>query len=969
MTILITKYKTGVDFNPLTGGINHLPASNSLSIPYKSGDTQSSFSTTSGVHLCLINGGNLLLVNDTDTFSVAFGASAATLTWHSRTLSLRDVDDVVFVFNAFAKPTSGISRLKFVATSGQTVFQGNDANGTALTLTDSSIQIFKNDNFLDDTDYALDLVNNRITFIAGQAATLNDIVSVFVYTSASDTTALNTATTASSTSATASANNATTAQRWAINPVNTSVIDAVSGVDSTDFSAKSYASGDNQAGGSAKEWAIGGSGTVTNTVDGSNYSAKYYATQGNVAIVAGVASSINTVATDINNSNNINTVANALPIITTVEGSIGNVNIVAGNNTNINTVAGISGDVTNVAGISTDVSAVENIKANVTTVAGISSDVTTLAPISANITTLAPISANITTVAGISANVNTVAGNNTNINTVAGNNTNINTTATNIANVNTTATNIANVNTVANNMASILTFGVVTGTTLPSPVSPEGSLFYNTTDDLLYVSNDVTWEFVGNASPIPTGGIIIISALNEAASFSYNLAPDFEDKDDADTALTYTLFSGSLPGGCVLPTAGNTAFTGTASSVSSNTNYTFAIKATDSLGGYGVQNYQQQIDTVAPTSTGGTVAIPMGYQTLAASYDVNTDFSFPAGSTFLHYSLTSGALPTGLSLNIATGVISGTNPALTVDTSYTFSITATDTDGDTTVQDYSWLISIITFGATGGTITTNGLYTVHTFTGSGTLTFTMSGTVEMLMVAGGGSGGAGSYAGGGAGGAGGLGYSSSVTVAGTAYTIAVGAGGTQPSYTKQKGNSGSNSEFATNGFNLHVLYGGGGGGGCFNGNSNDNGQSGGSGGGAGASSPSIAGGQPTLGSSSVLSMYGNAGGSGHYWNWGTGSGGGAGAPGSNGNVNPGGIGKSYSITGTSTYYAGGGGGSDDTPSGYGGLGGGGRGAWNGSGVGVAPGQANTGGGGGGGGNPYSHYFSGGSGIVIISYLT
>ena len=335
MTILITKYKTGVDFDPLTGGLNHLPASNSLSIPYKVGDAQSSFSTTSGVHLCLINGGGLILTDDTDTFSVSFGASAISITWNSRTLSLRDVDDVVFVFNAFAKTISGVTRLKYVVTSGQTVFQGADANGTVLTMDNDNIQIFKNGIML-TSGYAVDLVQQLVWY---PGASTNNIINIFVYPSVGDTTALNTATTASSTSATASANNATTAQRWAINPVNTSVIDAVSGVDSTDFSAKSYASGDNQAGGSAKEWAIGGSGTVTNTVDGSNYSAKYYATQGNVAIVAGAASSINTVATDINNSNNINTVANALSIITTVEGSIGNVNIVAGNNTNINTIA------------------------------------------------------------------------------------------------------------------------------------------------------------------------------------------------------------------------------------------------------------------------------------------------------------------------------------------------------------------------------------------------------------------------------------------------------------------------------------------------------------------------------------------------------------------------------------------------------------------------------------------------------
>ena len=57
--------------------------------------------------------------------------------------------------------------------------------------------------------------------------------------------------------------------------------------------------------------------------------------------------------------------------------------------------------------------------------------------------------------------------------------------------------------------------------------------------------------------------------------------------------------------------------------------------------------------------------------------------------------------------------------------------------------------------ATGGTTTTSGLYTIHTFTTVGNSTFTVTGNcnVEALVVAGGGAGGG--YIGGG-GGAGGL---------------------------------------------------------------------------------------------------------------------------------------------------------------------------------------------------------------------
>ncbi len=47
------------------------------------------------------------------------------------------------------------------------------------------------------------------------------------------------------------------------------------------------------------------------------------------------------------------------------------------------------------------------------------------------------------------------------------------------------------------------------------------------------------------------------------------------------------------------------------------------------------------------------------------------------------------------------------------------------------------------FSATGGTITTSGDYTIHTFTSSGDFVVSGSGEVEYLVVAGGGGGGTG----------------------------------------------------------------------------------------------------------------------------------------------------------------------------------------------------------------------------------
>jgi len=106
--------------------------------------------------------------------------------------------------------------------------------------------------------------------------------------------------------------------------------------------------------------------------------------------------------------------------------------------------------------------------------------------------------------------------------------------------------------------------------------------------------------------------------------------------------------------------------------------------------------------------------------------------------------------------------------------------------------------------ATGGTITTSGDYTIHTFTSSGTLTMISPGDIEVLVVAGGGAGGTGGTAARGGGGAGGIVYDDVYAVTTGSYTVTVGGGGTTGSATETSG-SGNNSVFDS----LTALGGGG----------------------------------------------------------------------------------------------------------------------------------------------------------------
>ena len=259
------------------------------------------------------------------------------------------------------------------------------------------------------------------------------------------------------------------------------------------------------------------------------------------------------------------------------------------------------------------------------------------------------------------------------------------------------------------------------------------------------------------------------------------------------------------------------------------------------------------------------------------------------------------------------------------------------------------------FSVTGGTITTSGSYTIHTFTSSGTLVVTGDGTVDYLTVAGGGGGGKDDYSagrGGGGGGAGGYRTASSFNVSSQSYTITVGAGGAPGNVT---GTNGGDSVFST------VTSTGGGGGGGHSASANAQGSAGGSGGGG---SNGQAGGAGTAGQ-------GNTGGTGGpdapYMGAGGGGASAVGASIGSGQTagGAGGAGTASSISGSSVTYAGGGGGGGGSGSagGAGGSGGGGAGSTTSTGT---SGTANTGGGGGGTrGTPGS----GGSGIVIIRYLT
>jgi hypothetical protein len=296
------------------------------------------------------------------------------------------------------------------------------------------------------------------------------------------------------------------------------------------------------------------------------------------------------------------------------------------------------------------------------------------------------------------------------------------------------------------------------------------------------------------------------------------------------------------------------------------------------------------------------------------------------------------------------------------------------------------------FVVTGGSTSSFGAYTLHTFTSSGTLTVQGGGIIDIFVVAGGGQGGQpgalSNYGGGG--GAGGLVWYTGFNVSAGSYSIVVGQGGAQTSTGSgnRQGNDGSDSTA----FGL-TAKGGGGGGGQASGNAYDDGRDGGSGGGGAYPFTNVTGDAPggsatqpsqsnSLASGTLVYNLGNAGGGGDYNPNSGGGGGGAGGAGQKGDpsvVPHGGAGYDMSSSlgtsvGDSGWFCGGGGGSNQTgypvPYGNGGSGnngGAGQGGNFNNSLSTA-GQANTGGGGGAGTSQIGGR-GGGSGVVIVRYLT
>lgn len=369
----------------------------------------------------------------------------------------------------------------------------------------------------------------------------------------------------------------------------------------------------------------------------------------------------------------------------------------------------------------------------------------------------------------------------------------------------------------------------------------------------------------------------------------------------------YVISEGSLPTGLTLDSAtGVLSGTPTIEGI-----YTFSITATDSNypnSNSGSQDYSLTVNgalSINPSS------LPSATQNMAYEQTV----SATGGVTPYSYEITAGTLPSGLSLNNATGEISGTP---TTSGSYSFTITVTDANSDTGFNPY--------------TIIVNQAAPVS-FTTPGSYSWTVPSGVTSLQIVATGAGGGGSGLSGtipGQPGGAGATVTSILSVSpNQTLNIVVGGGGgsgtngpgDSSGYICGSGAGGGGASTVDAGDSDQIIAGGGGGGGACNqgtrgGNgSNANTGAGGNGGSFGQNTGG-SGGSNGIGGIGGSAMFGGQGTTG-----GNGTGGQGGAGGGNGSSYPGGAGGSGVGNGT-----GGNANNGITGGGGGGYGGGGSGA-------------------------------------------
>ena len=230
----------------------------------------------------------------------------------------------------------------------------------------------------------------------------------------------------------------------------------------------------------------------------------------------------------------------------------------------------------------------------------------------------------------------------------------------------------------AGNLPTGLSLNTTSGVIIGMPTTTSGSpfVFTITANDASDAVATQSYSVSINAAPTITTTTLPNWTINRAYSQTVSISGGTNPESFAVT-------SGSLPTGLSLNSSTG-AITGTPTTASDSP-LAFTITVTDATSAMASNGYTVVINPAAMITTttlpNWTVTQPYS-QTITVRGGTGPD----------SFALTSGSLPTGLSLNTSTGAITGT-PTTTTGSPFTFTITTTDSIGATASQAYAVTIN------------------------------------------------------------------------------------------------------------------------------------------------------------------------------------------------------------------------------------------------------------------------------------
>ena len=156
---------------------------------------------------------------------------------------------------------------------------------------------------------------------------------------------------------------------------------------------------------------------------------------------------------------------------------------------------------------------------------------------------------------------------------------------------------------------------------------------------------------------------------------------------------TWSVTSGTLPAGLSLNGATG-AITGTPAAAVSSTPLTFQVQ--DSSSTQQTKTANLTLTVLPPPPAISTTSLPNGQVNVAYS----TTLAASGGTPPYHWSISSGTLPTGLSLNASTGAITGTPTAPVANSSLTFKVTDSGSPAQSDPQTLTLSITPATLAIT-----------------------------------------------------------------------------------------------------------------------------------------------------------------------------------------------------------------------------------------------------------------------------